>query len=484
MDKNCGLAYIDEKKEIVFAVNDRLWDYAETAFCEFRSVEEFLSVLEAEGFTCERGIGNIPTAFRATFGEGRPVIGLLAEYDALAGMNQKAESLKKEPTSAEDMGKAGQGCGHCAFGAAVLGAALGVKKYLSENPQKGTVILFGCPGEEGGSGKAFMAREGVFDGLDAALTWHPGTINGIVSGSNLANYQVMYRFYGTASHAASVPEKGRSALDAVELMNMGVQFLREHIPDEARVHYAITNAGGFSPNVVQARADVLYLMRAPKTEQLKDIYERVNNIAQGAALMTGTRVEPEFIKGCSETIKNDTLARVIYNNMESIPLPEYTEEEYSFYKALRETVESKVNPITSAVNRCGEEFREKIEELYRTDPAIQNFLLPYCSHNRLRKSSTDVSDVTWNCPTAQFVAVIAPSGTPGHSWQYVSCGKSSVCHKGVLYAAKVLAATAIDLMEDEKTVEKAKEEFKMRLGGRKYQCPIPKGIQPRAISEL
>lgn len=484
MDKKRGLNYIDEKKETVFTVNDRLWDYAETAFREFRSVEEFLSVLEAEGFRCERGVGNIPTAFRASFGESRPVIGLLAEYDALDGLNQKAGSVKKEPTSPEDMGKAGQGCGHSAFGAAVLGAALGVKEYLSENPQKGTVVLFGCPGEEGGSGKAFMAREGVFQGLDAALTWHPAAINSVVSGSNLANYQVMYRFYGTSAHAASVPEKGRSALDAVELMNMGVQFLREHIPDEARVHYAITNPGGFSPNVVQARADVLYLMRAPKTEQLKDIYERVNNIAQGAALMTGTRVESEFIKGCSEELRNDTLAGVLYNNMKNIPLPEYTEEEYAFYKALRESVENKVDPITSAVNRCGEEFREEIEELFRLDPPIQNFLLPYFKHDRLRKSSTDVGDVTWNCPTAHFVAATAPSGTPGHSWQYVACGKSSACHKGVLYAAKVLAASAIDLMEDEETVEKAKEEFKKRLGGRKYQCPIPEGIQPRAISEL
>ena len=484
MNKASTIAAVDAHSETVLEVNDLLWEYAETAFQETKSVQLFLDILTREGFECEAGIAGIPTAFRASFGTGRPVVGLLAEYDALAGLNQKAFSTVKEPTSPEDLGKAGQGCGHNSFGAAVLGAALAVKKYLEEDPSRGTVILFGCPGEEGGSGKAFMAREKVFDGLDAALTWHPGVVNSTVSGSNLANYQVMYRFYGTASHASSVPEKGRSALDAVELMNMGVQFLREHIPDAARIHYAITNSGGFSPNVVQARADVLYLMRAPKTHQLKDIYERVNNIAKGAALMTGTRMEAEFIKGCSEEVRNDTLAKLLYDNMTSIPMPEYTEEEFRFYDQMRDSVESRLDPVSNAISRCGEEYRETIENLYRDEPSIHNFVLPYFAHGKVRKASSDVGDVTWNCPTAQFVVATMPVGTPGHSWQYVSCGKSSVCHKGVLFAAKILAGATVDLFEDPSICKAAREEFESRLNGRTYECPIPAGVSPRAISDL
>lgn len=485
MDKKQLLEYIDGLRDQLVDISDRIWEYAEMAFQEHRSVDLHCSTLEAAGFTVEKGVGGLATAFTARYGSGKPVIGLLAEYDALAGLNQKGCSATKEPTSPEDAGKPGHGCGHNLFGTCATGAALAVAEYLKNNPQcSGTVVVYGCPGEEGGSGKAFMAREGVFDECDAALNFHPSSFNSIASGSCLANIQVMYRFYGVASHAANAPENGRSALDAVELMNVGTQFLREHMADADRVHYAITNTGGFSPNVVQARADVLYLIRSPKSANAAQLYERVTNIAKGAALMTDTRVDVDFVKACSERVRNDVLGRALYNNMESIPLPEYTPEEYEFAREMQKSMEKPKDPMADAVRRCGEKFRPQLTELLAEDRGINDFLLPYYENDVVSKGSSDVGDVSWVCPTGGFVAVTTARATPGHSWQYVSCNKSSIAHKGLMYAVKVMAATTVDLMESPETVEKAKAEHTMRLGGGTYKCPIPKGVMPRSLSEL
>ena len=485
MDKKQAQEYIKSQQDIIIDMNDRIWEYAETAFTEYKSAEKLCSVLDAAGFEVERGVGKIETAFTARFGKGKPVIGLLAEYDALAGLNQQGGCADRLPTAPEDEGKAGHGCGHNCYGAAVAGAALGVKEYLTANPQlSGTVIVYGCPGEEGGSGKAFMAREGVFDECDLALTWHPSSVNSITSGSSLANYQVLYKFYGIASHAAADPEAGRSALDALELMNTGVQYLREHMPDACRIHYAITNAGGFSPNVVQPRADVLYLIRSPKSAQLRELYERVNNVARGAALMTGTTVEIDFVKACSEVIKNGVLEKVLYSNMEQTPLPVYTEEEKEFAGRVRASYENAWDPYERAVSRCGEQYRDQIRELYAPDKNINDFLLPYYSNDAATAGSTDVGDVTWICPTAQFDAVTTACGTPNHSWQFVSCNKTGIAHKGVIYAAQVLAGAAVDLFESPETVQAAKDEHKKRLGGESYKCPIPAGVVPRAPDKL
>ncbi|MBQ2865573.1 MAG: amidohydrolase [Clostridia bacterium] len=485
MDKKQAQKYIKSQKDVIIDINDRVWEYAETAFTEFKSAEKLCSVLESAGFEVERGVGKIETAFTARFGSGKPVIGLLAEYDALAGLNQKGGSALKEPTAPEDEGKPGHGCGHNCFGAAVVGAALGVKEYLSALPEgSGTVIVYGCPGEEGGSGKAFMAREGVFDGCDAALTWHPSSVSAVASGSSLANYQVLYKFYGVSSHAAADPEAGRSALDALELMNTGVQYLREHIPDAARIHYAITNTGGFSPNVVQARADVLYLIRSPKSAQVKELFERVNNIARGAALMTDTRVEIDFVKACSEIVKNEVLERVLYSNMEQVPMPEFTQEEMDFAGKMRASYENPWDLLEHAVRRCGESYRAQLEPLYAQGKNINDFLLPYYTNDTVSAGSTDVGDVTWICPTAQFDSVTTAAGTPNHSWQFASCNKTSIAHKGVLYAAQVLAGSVIDLLESPETLQKAKDEHKKRTNGEKYRCPIPEGVKPRPIDKL
>lgn len=485
MNKQELLNYVDGLRETIIDISDRIWEYAETAFQEFRSMEKHCATLEAAGFCVIRGVGNVPTAFTASFGSGKPVIGLLAEYDALAELNQKGGCATRQPTSAEDAGKPGHGCGHNLFGACATGAALALQEYLKQTPGLGgTIVVYGCPGEEGGSGKTFMAREGVFDGCDAALSFHPSTMNSIVSGSSLANIQVMYRFYGVAAHASSAPESGRSALDAVELMNIGTQFLREHMPDADRVHYAITNAGGYSPNVVQARADVLYLIRSPKSANAKKLYERVTRIAHGAAMMTDTRVEVEFVKACSEKIRNDTLTKALYRNMEAIALPEYTPEEYAFALEVEKSVENMKSPLEEAVRRCGEPFRPQLTELYAEDRGINDFLLPLYTNDVVSKGSTDVGDVTWVCPTGGFVAVTTARGTPGHSWQFVACNNSSIAHKGLMYATKVMAATVFDLLNSPETVAQAKAEHTMRLGGQTYQCPIPEGVQPRSLTEL
>lgn len=483
MNKQQLYDYIDANAQSFISISDRIWDYAETAFQEYKSAALLCDTLEQAGFQVQRGAGDLETAFVARLGSGKPAIAFLAEYDALAGLNQKAGSAVREPTTPEDAGKPGHGCGHNLFGTCAVAAAMAVKAWLETTGKEGTVIVYGCPGEEGGSGKAFMARDGVFDGCDIALNWHPSTFNSITSGSSLANIQVLFKFYGVAAHASSAPENGRSALDAVELMNLGTQFLREHMEDADRVHYAITNSGGFSPNVVQARADVLYLIRSPKSANARSLYERVCKIAQGAAHMTDTRLEIDFVKACSEKITLKSLTDLLYRNMEQAPKPQYTQEEYDLARALQASFEVPKNPLVDAVRRCGEEFRPQLAELYRENKGLADFLLPCYSNDVVSKGSTDVGDISWVCPTGGFVAVTAPTGTPGHSWQYVSSNRTSIAHKGLLFASKVLSGAAIDLLEDPALVEQAKQEHAQKaVGG--YVCPIPKGVKPRAISEL
>ena len=277
----------------------------------------------------------IDTAFTASFGSGRPVIGFLGEFDALAGLSQEAGRVEK---AALQPGGNGHGCGHNLLGVAAAAAAAAVKEYLEKTGQPGTVIFFGCPGEEGGSGKAFMAREGAFDGLDFAVTWHPSDVNSVRTGSSLANFQVLFQFEGVSAHAAGCPEMGRSALDAVELMNVGSNYLREHIIQEARLHYAVLDTGGYSPNVVQNHAGVLYLIRAPRIGQAKEIYDRVVDVARGAALMTGTQMHYELIKSCANVVPNRVMEQVMYEAMRDVPLPVYTEAEYENAGAFAGTV--------------------------------------------------------------------------------------------------------------------------------------------------
>lgn len=460
MKFNCATA-VDEIQDKLIDLSNYLWDNPETAFSETKSAARICKDLREEGFDVKEGIANIATAFSGTFGQGKPVIAFLGEYDALAGLYQEAE--KSEKTS--DVCGAGHGCGHNLLGAGSLGAAIAVKRYLEQTKNSGTVVYFGCPGEEGGSGKAFMARDGAFDGVDIAFTWHPQATNKVNTNLNLANCQISYKFDGISSHAGTQPHLGRSALDAVELMNVGVNFLREHMPQTARIHYAITNTGGFSPNVVQSHAEVLYLIRSANLSDLEELKERVNNIADGAALMTGTKVTKDFVKACSNAVTNHTLLKVLYDKMLEIGAPIPTEEEIAF----------------------ASEFSRKALSEYKTsnpEHPIRYDIEEYNGQNVQSFGSSDVGDVSWVCPTAQITSATHPVGVPGHSWQKTAFGKSSIAHKSMLFTSKVLASAAIEVLENPDLVEKAKAEHKDRIGPDGYKCPIPKGVIPRAINNL
>lgn len=476
--KNKILEIINAKKDIFTDVSDSIWEYAETRFQEHKSADLFCKVLEDEGFKVERAIADISTAFVGSFGNGKPVIAILAEYDALSGLSQKANIDRKEPVVE---GGNGHGCGHNLLGAGSLAAAVAVKDYLKGNNIEGTICLYGCPGEEGGSGKAFMAREGVFDDVDIALCWHPFAQNGMFSVSSLANYQVYYKFYGKSSHAAASPHLGRSALDAVELMNVGVNYLREHIIPEARIHYAVTNTGGNSPNVVQAEAEVLYLIRAPKASQVQEIYERVCDIAKGAALMTQTRCEIVFDKACSNFIPNNTIEEILYENFKEAGAPHFNEKDKECAKKMAETLSDSdlENELGTIKMFTGGKGKKIIKDLKEKE--LSEVILPYVHYSGILAGSTDVGDVSWLVPTGQVMTACYALGTPGHSWQMVAQGKTDFAHKGMLTAAKVLAMTVLDILMDPQIIYKAKEELKEKLDGETYVCPIPSEVKPSPI---
>lgn len=476
MDKDRINEIIDEKATLFIDVSDKIWECAETKFQENKSAKILCTVLEDEGFLVEKGIAGISTAFVASFGKGAPVIAILGEYDALSGLSQKSGVAKKEALLE---GGNGHGCGHNLLGAGSLAAVVAVKKYMQEKNIKGTIRYYGCPGEEGGSGKTFMVREGVFRDVDVALTWHPLTHNTIMSIKTLANYHVYFKFRGTSAHAAVAPHLGRSALDAVELMNIGVNYLREHIIQEARVHYAVTNTGGRSPNVVQAEAEVLYSIRAPKLDQVLEIYERVCDIASGAAMMTGTECEIVFEKGCSNYIPNNTLEKLVDMNFHEVGTVQPEENERAFSVEIRNTLsEVEINGDLEMASQYMGGARGDILHALK-DQSISNMILPYVYSSMLLSGSTDVGDVSWVVPTAQFSVACFAFGTPLHSWQTVAQGKSSFAHKGMLTAGKVLARTTVDVFLQPEVVANAKVELMKILGWNKYFCPIPPGIKPR-----
>lgn len=472
MDKKTAIAALEKYRQELYDLSDEIWMYSETAFKEFESCKALSNFMEAHGFEVERGLSVLPTSFSARFGSGKPVIGLLGEYDALAGLSEVPEEFRLH----EPNGKpTGQGCGHNLLGMGAIAAALIAKEYLTEHPGEGTVIFFGTPAEEGGSGKAFMARDGVFDELDAAVTWHPSGTNEIGGTSSNANVQIKYIFDGVSAHAAGDPEHGRSALDALELMNMGTQFLREHMPSDARIHYAITDTGGKSPNVVQAHAEAIYLIRSPKNAAVKALAARVDKIAEGAALMTETKLTRIFMKGCSNCIINTTLNEVAYKNLCELPIPPLTEEEMAYVKKINSTVEAPYMPKAHVLATMNLEERAAFIEKCKADDF--DFVMPLVEGPAMA-GSTDVSDVSWVCPTVQVHTATWASRSPGHSWQNVAQGIGSAAKKRTYYAGEVMGATVIDLFHMPETLEKAKEELKQREPGG-YQCPIPKDVMPQ-----
>ncbi len=479
VDKKKYLSVIDEKANIITDVSDKIWEYAELSLMEYKSAELYCNVLKEEGFTVECPVAGIETCFKGIYGSGKPVIGILAEFDALSGLSQEAAvPYRKELVR----GGSGHGCGHNMLGAGSLAAVLAVKAYLEELGH-GTIIFYGCPGEEGGAAKAFMARERIFEECDAAITWHPGSVNQVSSGTCNSCIQTEYKFTGVAAHAAGNPDKGRSALDAVELMNIGVQFLREHMSDSARIHYAITDAGGNSPNVVQPHAQVLYMVRAIEVKDAMELQARVDKIAEAAAMMTETVMTKRFIDGCSNTVPNKTLEKMLWENFNELGVPSYTEEEKAFAQAIVDGYEMPSKDLPGSACDESTEIAEWVAEVSKnaTIP-LNDFLVPYLFSTKARAGSTDVGDVSWLIPTAQISVVTAPTNAPGHSWQNVSCAKSSIGHKGLLHAGKVLAATAIDLFENPAKLEEAKEEFKVRAAAG-YYCPVPADAVPVAVGD-
>ena len=480
MTKNDIYKLLDEKQDIFIEVSDKIWGDPELSLSEHNAAKLYERTLSELGFEVEHGVAGIETAFSGRFGSGRPVIGILGEYDALAGLSQKAGELSP---CEEVEGGHGHGCGHHMLGAGSLAAAWAVKEYLAATGESGTVIYYGCPGEEGGAGKAFMAREGLFYSLDAALTWHPGTANEIFTGTNNTSMQVEYTFSGIAAHAAGNPHQGRSALDAVELMNIGVQFLREHIPNTDCLHYAITNTGGISPNVVQSKATVLYMVRSNTVPRNKELLARVDNIAKGAALMTDTTFKRRFIDGTADLLPNETLERALYANMEEIPLPEYTKDERDFAAALDATCPND-GELPGIGAKYDPEIRRRVSELSDNGKApLNDFLCPFFHSTNQEPGSTDVGDVSWQTPTAQISTATWTAHSPGHSWQNVSGGKTGIAHKGLMYAAKVLAGTAIDLLTDPKLLEAAQAEFKA-AAAKGYDCPIEPDAVPVPVEEM
>ena len=475
MDKKELYQTVETKKTEILELSDKIWGYAELSMLEFQSTKAYVELLTAEGFQVETNVCGIPTAFTGTYGSGSPRIGILGEYDALSGLSQQAGVPEKKPLVEDGCG---QGCGHNLLGAASVAAAIAIKDAIAAGRLKGTVIFYGCPGEEGCAGKTFMARDGLFKDLDAAITWHPGYTNEVTTGSNAACLQMVYEFAGTAAHAAGNPWDGRSALDGAELMNVGVQFLREHMEPKCSVHYSIADAGGISPNVVQPKAKLVYMVRAETVRKAKALLARVNDIAKGAALMTGTTVTWHQLDGTADTLSNTVLEQLLYDNLVEAPMPEYTREEWDFAAKLRATYPHEGLPGDNV--DANPVLKKQISRLSNKGAKdINDFVVPYYPANPYSPGSTDVGDVSWLTPTAQFNTATWPSKIPGHSWQVVATGKTGIAYKGLLYAAKVLAGAAADLMEKPDILKAAREEFN-ETAAEGYDCPIGSEVVPSA----
>jgi aminobenzoyl-glutamate utilization protein B len=464
--KNVALEWIDNNQTRLSEISDTIWEYAELGYVEFKSAKLLANELREHEFDVEMGVAGIPTAFVGTWGESKPVIGVMGEYDALPGLSQKILSVK-EPV---ELGKPGHGCGHNIHGTSGLGGAIALRYALEEPDLHGTVKFFGCPAEEMLSGKVWMVREGVFEGVQAVLSHHPSVMNVAGLSSSNANNAVKFHFRGKTSHAAGSPEQGRSALDAIELMNIGVNFLREHIIQDARIHYIIEEGGG-QPNVVPDYARSWYLIRAPERDQLEPIYKRVLKIAEGAALMTETDLEVEFIKGIYNKLPNLVLSKLVTANMRKIGSPEYTSEELAFAKKISESItkESKKTALWKT-KRPGWEGL--------IDTIIDDSIPEAWDDGDVSHGSTDVSDVSWMAPTMEFRTATYALGMPGHSWQNVAFSGMSIGHKSLFFASKIIACTAIDLITNDELLKGAWRELNKRKAGRTYKSPIPVGLDP------
>lgn len=448
-----AIADIDSRADELKAVNQAIWKWAEVGLQEHKSSGLLIEKLRAAGFELETGIAGMPTAFVASYGQGKPVIGILAEYDALPGMSQKVAPQRE----AVEEGQPGHACGHSGLGTGALGAVLAVKAAMEKHELPGTIRLYGTPAEETVIGKVYMTLAGVFDDLDICLHWHPGTKNEAWSGSSKALVSAKFTFEGTAAHASVSPSSGRSALDGVELMNVGANFMREHVKEDTRLHYVIVNGGG-APNVVPPEATVWYFCRADTHEDVEYNFRWLRDIAAGAAQMTRTKLSIKIDTDCHEIIPNGPLSQLITDNLEKIGAPDFSEDELAFARRLQEPL----------VAEFGSRFPLAIDDrVHRVGASPEP-----------SKGSTDVGDISWRVPTGGLRTACLPAESPGHSWQNVASIGSTIGEKGTIYAAKALAVTAIQLLEDPDPIAAARADWKERMEGKKYFTFIPDGQEP------
>ena len=456
---------VDAKKDSFEALSDRVWGMPELCYGEFRSCAEHTAMLEQQGFRVTTNVAGIPTAVMGEAGQDGPVIAILGEYDALPGLSQEAGVAEPRPLAGDGHG---HGCGHNLLGSASLLAATAVKDFLTAQGIHGRVRYYGCPAEEGGAAKGFMARAGVFNDVDVAISWHPAAFSGVNEAISLANTRIDFTFYGRASHAAATPHLGRSALDAVELMNVGVNYMREHMPSDARVHYALLDAGGIAPNVVQARAKVRYLVRARELPELTRLVERVRKIADGAALMTETRVESHVVSAVSNLLANTPLERAMHDNLQRLGPPPFDDADRATAAKFQATLTEE--DIEATYRRAGLTVQPGV--------SLCDSIVPLDARSAPMMGSTDVGDVSWVVPTVQARGATYAIGTPGHSWQLTGQGKLPAAHKGLVHVAKVMAGTAIDVIRDETLLARAKADHQARVTRKPYVCPLPDDLQP------
>lgn len=457
--------WVEAHQAVFCELSDRVWGMPEICYTEYRSVAEHTAVLRQQGFRVTENVAEIPTAVMGEAGEGGPIIAFLGEYDALPGLSQAAGVARYSPLPGNGNG---HGCGHNLLGSAAMLAATALKAWLEETGTPGRVRYYGCPAEEGGAAKSFMARAGAFDGVDAAITWHPSAHHEVAKPLSLANTRMDFAFRGRSSHAAASPHLGRSALDAAELMNVGVQFLREHVPQDSRIHYAFLDAGGVAPNVVQAKSTVRYAIRARDVHAMFELNERVKRVAEGAALMTDTQVDISIMSAVSNLLGNRPLEEAMQRNLEALgPVP-FDQADLAFAAEIQATLTP-----------------EEIDNCYRktgVKPAapkpLSDYIIPLDTHGEVMIGSTDVGDVSWVLPTVQAHIPTMAIGTPGHSWQLTAQGKMPAAHKGLAHVAKVMAATAVDVLTDKMLMAQMKKAHFEQVSEKPYHCPIPAEVKP------
>lgn len=463
------LNHINGADEHMGYIAKEIWDHPEIALTESFASNMLAKELEGEGFSIEWGAGGMPTAFIATWGSGSPIIGYLGEYDALPGLSQDLNTAKTPLVN----GGPGHGCGHNLFGTACMGSAIGLKKAMEAENIPGTIRFYGCPAEETLVGKTFMARDGVFDDLDAAISWHPGSTNIVWNGSSLAMNSFKVNFHGVASHAGVDPENGRSALDGVMLMDVGVNYLREHIIQEARIHSVVTS-GGQAPNVVPAYAQVWYYVRAPHRHQVEEIYGRILDIAKGAALMSGTTHDIEFITGCYDLLPNDTMSQLLHDCMVESNTMTFTPQEKAYAKELQATFAPGM--LEADFGRMKRSAKLPLDDDRINDPLWPD-VIQHTENPPTMGGSTEVGDVSWITPTGQVTTTCWPLGTPGHSWQIVASVGSGIGKQGMMLASKGMALAGLDLMTNPDLLAQVKVEFENKKNGREYVTPIPEGTE-------